>query len=81
MKPLLALIFLIFNDENYSQPTANKILERDDRNPFSKNRIVASSMTIHCQRGSLQHNIAIRRTLCQKRAIAETNHHVGCETN
>lgn len=36
----------------YSQPSADEILERVDRNMFSENRIVESSMTIHSRRGS-----------------------------
>ncbi len=52
MKTPSFLFLLTLTLTGFSQPTANEILEKVDRNIFSENRIVESSMTIHGQRGS-----------------------------
>lgn len=52
MKTLSFLFLITLALTVFSQPTAIEILERVDRNMFSENRIVESSMTIHSRRGS-----------------------------
>jgi outer membrane lipoprotein-sorting protein len=50
--PTILLILAIFPIGNSQGQDAREILERVDRNMFSENRVVESSMTIHGRRGS-----------------------------
>jgi|LSQX01.1.fsa_nt_gb outer membrane lipoprotein-sorting protein len=49
---VLLLGLSLFALTGMAQPTANEILDRVDRNMYSENSIVESSMTIHGRRGS-----------------------------
>ncbi len=52
MKTILSLIAVLLTLPCFSQPGANDILDRVDRNMSSENRIMESSMTIHGRRSS-----------------------------
>lgn len=45
-------MIILFGAAAFAQPGANEILDRVDRNMYSENSIVESSMTIHGRRGS-----------------------------
>lgn len=70
MKPLLTLLLLIISLTGFTQLTANEILERVDRNMFSENRVVESSMTIHGRRGSRTIN-ALSYSVGEKQSFTE----------
>jgi outer membrane lipoprotein-sorting protein len=52
MKTILTFIFFVFILKVYSQPGADEILEKVDKNMSSQNRVFESSMTIHGKRES-----------------------------
>jgi outer membrane lipoprotein-sorting protein len=52
MKKIIILLLTITSLTGFSQPDANTILEKVDKNLSSKNRVFESSMTIHGRRTS-----------------------------
>lgn len=51
-KGMFLAMIILFGAAAFAQPGANEILDRVDRNMYSENSIVESSMTIHGRRGS-----------------------------
>ncbi len=52
MKTILAIIISTISLAGYSQPDANEIIEKVDKNMSSANRVFESTMTIKSKRGS-----------------------------
>ncbi|MDD3877219.1 MAG: outer membrane lipoprotein-sorting protein [Bacteroidales bacterium] len=52
MKTKISILFSIISVISYSQPNADEILQKVDRNMSSENRVFESEMTIHGRRSS-----------------------------
>lgn len=70
MKNIVSLIFLATGLMSFTQPDANSILEKVDKNMSSKNRVTESEMIIHGRRNSrnitsLSYSVGIKQSFTE----------------